>query len=535
MWPTRSSARAPLDTASGNSHRDGAMNKPAHFLKTWAAIVGFQALGFITVAATALLMTVAVPPSIYGEYWLLLSTLQICGGIALSWVAQTILPIARDEMRATGAVHGSLVSALLLQGLLMVLMLAAGLFVREHVRSLGAVSMTVVLLIVVATAASAAFETMSYAAQASGRFEGLGAGSLLTKLGPLAAVMIIALGVPARSEVLIGGFATGFLAALVFMFRNVPSPAKATWPLRATIRQIGRLGALRPLAAAAGVLSIWIPSWFVAAHGGMAETGTFAWAASIHLLVGALLMPLSAVLSPQLIDLVLDDRRQAIAGRISIFVSLMVLAACLAPLALTAVHLATALLPASYARSGPILVLLLSTVPAQLLSYLLSPLLQARAESVRMIVLVNVITASANVALNFALTPIFWGLGAAAALAVATWCGSFAVYCVAAGLARSDGSAAWRDGVGIMMAIAAAVCVTTALLLPGARPVVAVPIAFSLTVLCVLASRKAGLLAPLKALDQLTSVLPQGARRSLTRFAGWCDTVTPDRERDGAA
>ena len=71
------------------------MATPLAMLKNWIEILGFQALGFLASSATAVIAVIAVPPQVWGEYWLLLSIVQVVSGVGLSWVAQSVSLLAR--------------------------------------------------------------------------------------------------------------------------------------------------------------------------------------------------------------------------------------------------------------------------------------------------------------------------------------------------------------------------------------------------------------------------------------------------------
>jgi O-antigen/teichoic acid export membrane protein len=498
------------------------MSTPRAMLRSWLGVVRFQALSFVVLAATAALAVVAVPPAIWGEYWMLLSVVQIVNGIGLSWVAQSILLFARKELRAGGDGRQLLESALLLQSGLLAAICIAGLILRPLGSAFLNPTLAVLALIALCIALTALQESISYALQADGRLTGLGPASFLAKLGPLLAVAAIWLGAPAHAELLLAGLAAGCaLAALVSFAALPPANGPREGSTVASIRSLVAYGGLLPVASAAGVLSAWMHVWFVRAYGGAIEAGIYGWAASIYALVGMALVPLSAVIAPHLTDLVIDRDQERLRHRSGLFHAVAAIACVAAPFALACVHvLAAHVLPERYSAAGPILVLLLAAVPAQLITYLVSPLLLASPDAIRRIVAANVLMAGLNILLNLLLTPRFGGQGAALALAVSVWCGALLLERQARGIAGEAGG--WRPtfelaGLAVLTVIGALAATRLGLS--------AIALGIGATVAMLIAMRMAGVLRPLAAFAGHIAFLPGPLRRPLTGFFRWCDTA----------
>ena len=105
------------------------MRRPLGLLGSWLGIVGYQSVGFLAMVATSLLAVVVIPPQVWGDYWVLLSLVQVVNGIGLSWISQSVLLFARDELRRRGDIRETLSTALVLQGLLLAALVVLGLLV----------------------------------------------------------------------------------------------------------------------------------------------------------------------------------------------------------------------------------------------------------------------------------------------------------------------------------------------------------------------------------------------------------------------
>jgi O-antigen/teichoic acid export membrane protein len=437
-------------------------------------------------------------------------------------VAQSILLFARKELRAGGDGRRLLRSALLLQAGLLAAITCAALLLRPLTPASLDPTIAVWALIVLAVALIAAQESLSYALQADGRLTGLGPASALAKLGPLTAVAAVWFGAPASAELLLAGLIAGYAMGLAASCAALPPARGSTGgSTSATIRALVAHGGLLPIASAAGVLSAWMHVWFVRAYGGAAEAGVYGWAASIYALVGMALIPLSAVLAPQLTDLVIDRDRPRLAHRTGVFHAATAIACVVAPVAFAAVGILCAhVLPERYAGAGPILVLLLAAVPAQLATYLASPLLLAAPEAIRKVVVVNLLMAGLNVLMNLLLTPRFGGQGAAAALAISVWCGALSIAWQGRRVLGAVGG--WRPT--LELAVLATLCLISALVVNHLGIAAAAALASIAAVAMLVAVRALGMLRPLAAFAGHIAFLPGALRRPLTGFFRWCDT-----------
>lgn len=494
--------------------------------RTWIGILGWQAVGIVAATATVALASRLVPPAEYGRYWLALSIVQVVTGVVLSWVGQSVLLFAREEVHRTGDMRTTMLSALAVQAALFGLICATGIALYRlfpHYLVLSPVELGLVLALVGLLAAG---ETTSSALQAMQRYTGFGIASAVAKLGPFLAMLAIWAGVPASALALLTGVAAGMMAALALNVAAMPGRSAGASISTHAIRRIVSYGAGLPIAIAAGLASTWMHAWFVQAYGGSADAGIYGWAASLHALAIAALPALAATLSPHLFDLVLEGRHDSAIARVRFFVALGVLATAALPLVLAAVLAMMWLVPAAYAGAGPVLVALLAAFPAQFISMLSGALLRAFPAMTGAVVAINSTVAIAGIALSFTLTSRFGAIGAALALSISMWLGTIVLIHKLRRPLGIEPSTAF--GLTATCAIAAAFSIMAASLMPHLPPSLQPVVAVALCAILLAGARAAGALQPLA---MLASVLPPTTPglALLTALLGWCNRPRSDR------
>ena len=393
----------------------------ATLLGTWLRLLLYQGAGVGLAMATAALAAVAVPPAVYGEYGLLLSIVQVASGVALSWVNQGLLRIGREEFGRRGTSADTLAAAMALLAMLVIALLAAAVALGPLLARATGLPLAHLAVIAPCLLAFVLFETMSYAAQANGRLEGFTGGQVLARCGPFAGVALMLYGWGSDAVFLIACAGIGWVVAASFAgAAALANGVKPTPAWRSQISRIVAYGRLLPIASAAGMLSAWMGLWFVRGHAGLAEAGVLLWSMGVFSLLTGVLQPFSAILAPRMIDLKLADDKATLQRGIDVMLAAALLLAALMPLALSGLRmLFAAAVPGNYASATPLLVVLLSALPALLVAATLSPLLGAFESILPRLVALHATVSALNFCLLSLLVVRVGALGAALASTLA--------------------------------------------------------------------------------------------------------------------
>jgi O-antigen/teichoic acid export membrane protein len=456
---------------------------------------------------TVALAAVAVPPAVFARYSLMLSIVQIGYGVAFAWVNHALFRYAREERARHGTISGALRPALAAHAALVALGALAAATAGPAVAGPAGLPPGVLPWCVAGIAALAAFEMATYAAQAGGRFDGYGPGHALAKAGPFLAVLVCT-AVGAHAEILFAGALGGWLAGLAWTarFSSWSGPARP-----GTARRMLAYGWRLPFASAAGMVVAWLGVWAVQVHEGAEVAGVYAWALALVSVVAAALTPVSALLAPGMVDLRLGDDRARLREAVARVVAVALFVGMLGVPALCVLRVtAAAVLPSAYAEAQPLLVLLCAALPAQLLSYLLSPLLMADEGLVGAVTWGNVGTAIFLAGGIWSILPVAGAPGTAVVSTLAVWLLSAYWVVLAVRLGGGDRALLRRwSCVGLIFAIVVPIVAL-------APPVTALFAAASGCVMF-LTARRGGWF---RALVELGKFLPR--HRLMERVLGWC-------------
>jgi len=477
------------------------------FLGQWLRIVSWQGAGSLMAVGTVALAALAVPPAIFARYSLMLSIAQAGYAVAFAWINHALFRYAREERARHGTISGAVGPALRAHAALIALCALAAVAMGPAVAGLAGLPASALAWCVAGIAALAAFEMATYAAQAGGRFDGYGPGHALAKAGPFLAVLACTAVAP-DAEYLFAGALAGWLAGLAWTARvsSWGGPARP-----GTARRMLAYGWRLPFASAAGMVVAWFGVWALQMREGAEVAGIYAWAAALVAIVAAALIPLSALLAPGMVDLRLagDPARLRAAVARAVAVALFV-AMVSVPTLLALRPVAAIALPPAYAEAQPLLIVLCAALPAQLLSYMLSPLLMADETLVGALTRANVATALFLAGGIWSVLPVAGAIGAAAVSVVAVW--SLATYgLVLAARLGGDGRDALRRWA--LLGLVFAFVVPIVALAP---PVLALAAASSIGALVVVARRRGWF----RALAELSVFLPR--YRAVERVLGWC-------------
>ena len=473
---------------------------------TWARLVGFQVVGLTLSVLTIGIAAVAISPGAWGDYGLLLSVVQVGQAFGLSWISQSLMRVGREEFVRDGRITQTLSASILLTLLSLAAVVAVLLLLGPGALDRLPSAAGPIWLIALALAAFAAFELASYAAQATGRLDGYTFGQLVAKLGPFVAVLAAWLGWVVAPVHLLAAAALGWTGAMLVTGRALvgerPRPAMIS---QEAIHSLMRYGRLLPIAGAAAILVTWIDVWIIRRQLGVDAAGIYWWAFNLLAIGSAVLIPLTAVLTPRGIDLRLkdslieiDDRRRVI---LSISVVTLIAVVAIAPVVAAA---GAALLPSRYAAAAPIVAILAISLPAQLLAYAGAPLAQAFEDRMPRIVLLHVIAAAMKTAATYGLVMSLGAIGGAVSTGIAIWFLALSLIelipkpDLASDLVRRDTR---------LVAAGAAVGLLVTLGAVGLPPPLGLALGAAAALILLVAARRLGLLAALLHLELLLAPL----------------------------
>ncbi len=483
------------------------MTSDTRFLGQWLRIVSWQGAGSLMAGGTVALAAVAVPPAVFARYSLMLSIAQVGYAVAFAWINHALFRYAREEHARHGTISGAARPALCAHAALIALCALAAVATGPAIAGLAGLPESALPWCVAGMAALAAFEAATYAAQAGGRFDGYGPGHAMAKAGPFLAVLVCAAVAP-DAEYLFAGALAGWLAGLAWTAR-VSSWAGPARP--GTARRMLAYGWRLPFASAAGMVVAWFGVWALQMREGAEVAGIYAWTVALVAIASAALTPLSALLAPGMVDLRLAGDPARLRAAVARAVAVALFVAMLGVPALFALRLVAAVaLPSAYAGAQPLLVLLCAALPAQLLSYLLSPLLMADETLVGALTRANVATALFLAGGIWIVLPVAGAIGAAAVSGVAVWALATYGLVLASRLGGGDRVALRRwTWLGLVLAIV----VPAVALAPPALALAAAMCGGAL----VLIARRGGWF---RALAELSIFLPR--HRAVERILGWC-------------
>jgi O-antigen/teichoic acid export membrane protein len=477
------------------------------FLGQWLRIVSWQGAGSLMAVGTVALAAIAVPPAVFARYSLMLSIAQVGYAVAFAWINHALFRYAREERVRHGTISGAVRPALYAHAALIALCALAAVATGPAVAALAGLPVSALPWCVAGIAALAAFETATYAAQAGGRFDGYGPGHALAKAGPFVAVLACTAVAP-DAEKLFAGALAGWLAGLAWTAR-VSSWAGPARP--GTARRMLAYGWRLPFASAAGMVVAWFGVWALQMREGAEVAGIYAWTVALVAIAAAALIPLSALLAPGMVDLRLAGDPARLRTAVARAVAVALFVAMLGVPALLALRFVAAVaLPSAYAEAQPLLVLLCAALPAQLLSYLLSPLLMADETLVGALTRANVATALFLAGGIWICLPVAGALGAAVVSGIAVWALATYGLVLAARLGGDDRVALRRwSWLGAFFGIVVPIIAL-------APPVVALAVASCAGVLVFVARHRGWF----RALAELVVFLPR--HRAVERVLGWC-------------
>jgi len=395
-------------------------------LRTYFGLVGLQVLGTGLALVFLALVAAYIPADVFGAHTLILSVAQATVAIGLSWSNAGLLRVGREEYGRTGTMGGAFGSRVVMHALLLLIFVPALFIFEDRLTALfgfatGALPWLVTLMVVMSIS-----EMVGYAAQARGRFSLYGLGPLALKTSQSLMAILFAVGLASGWPALVAATILGYALTALIAWRQLPGSVGRLRPNWSSLRAIMVYSWSLPFGAAGGMAVAWVGLWYLNHHADTATVGAYAWAYNVSLLVAAILTPLSAMLTPRLIDADLAAGRDGLTRYAHAAAALACLWMAILPLGMALALALFALLDfGGYeAALGPALIMIGAT-SFQFMAYLVNPAVAPHGELMPWVVLINLASAVGNIALVALLVPLYGAVGAAlsmaGALGIAAW------------------------------------------------------------------------------------------------------------------
>ena len=390
-------------------------------LKTYISLVSLQIIGFLLSACFVFLVSKGIPAEVFGQYSLALSIAQTVAIVGLGWTNAALLRYAREEYTKHGTLGRTLGARLAIHAVLVALLFSILTVYSAQVsgwigtdRSVMPLLLTWILMISLA-------DMGSYAGQAVNRYSGYGSALVVVKAAQLCAAALITMGLYEGWRPLVLGGIVGYGLASIISWRQVPIDLlrgiKLDW---SKIKLILIYSWSVPFGSLGGVMVAWMDMWFINHYLDVRKVGVYSWAYYIIVLASSLLVPLSAVLAPRMIDLRVARDSRAIDSYIRQSMGLFFLAASTMPLMMAIVVGVFSIVElGEYGSAKAPILLFLATSVFMGMGHLLGPMLSAYEGLVAYVTLSSVSVAIINAIGDWLLVPQLDMLGAALATAMA--------------------------------------------------------------------------------------------------------------------
>ena len=171
-----------------------------------------------------------------------------------------------------------------------------------------------------------------------------------------------------------------------------------------------------PFAAISTYVVNWIDTWVIGAVRGVGSVGVYSWAYQITAVAGLAFAPIAVVLTPRVIDARLKEDAIRINRYVdSILPVSILLGGTIATLFIFVFPALQSVASSAYMSAYPVILILLSALPFQLIAYLVTPLANAYERLLPRIVFVTAVIAALNAIGDLLLVPRFGIAGAAIA------------------------------------------------------------------------------------------------------------------------
>lgn len=434
-----------------------------------------------------------VMPDVYGQYSLYLSIVGFASMLFIGWPNAAILRYGREEWNQRQSLGEILATRFLLYfaGVIVALLLAASLnsLTARLMNTAGSQFFLIAFGIILIPLS----EIGIYANQATGRSLPWGLSPFISQMIFLTGIFFISLmSVNAGVKYLASWFLAGSVMSAAAVFVMLPKTAWSYFrPSMTAMRNILHYSWALPFGAIASYTVNWVDAWVIRAYMDTYNVGIYTWAYQITAIGGLAFAPLSAILTPSMIDARLSGNTKLLSRHGHVSLSITVLTGIAGLLLLVMVYPVLSIAAGSqYMKAYMVILILLSSIPFHLLGYLVTPILCAYEFLIPKTVFVSIGIAIANIIGDLLLVPLIGINGAA----LATWTvffisGILQVYLIIRFVPNLKFPTLLRFSIGSLIMS----CGVLSLWLAG--PLVGAVLCIAVSILSVVAARRMGLVS----------------------------------------
>jgi len=387
---------------------------------SYVTVLICQAVAAAATLASLRWLAQYVDPETFGRYALYQSVVSAGALLLVSWPNAALLRFGREEWGIHQRIGATLAARLVLFAICLIAAISAAWLLDPWLRQFLRVSGSPFALIALGVVVTPASELAVYMNQAVGRTEMYGYSPLITRAGFLVGVLLIPRLRP-------GADWTYLAICIVASTAVAAAAAVATLPrshyhgLRFDadrVRLLLRYSWTLPFAGVSTYVVNWIDTWVIRDVKGMTSVGVYNWAYQTTVVAALAFAPIAVVLTPRVIDARVSGDRASLQHYVDTIVPAALLVATAVAVSLTFVFpLLQRIAAPSYAPAYPVILILASALPFQLVAYLITPIGNAYERVLPRFVLVSAAIAVLNTTGDLLLVPRLGIEGAAIATA----------------------------------------------------------------------------------------------------------------------
>jgi O-antigen/teichoic acid export membrane protein len=367
--------------------------------RSYLTVVVCQALAAAAAIAGLRWLAVYVSPETFGQYALYQSVVSAGTLFLLSWPNAALVRFGREEWATHGRVGTTLAARVLLFGACLLVAFAIAWSLDPWLRTFLHVDQSPFRWIALGLVVTPVAELVVYLHQTVGRTEVYGYTPLITRVGFLIGVLLIPVFGTGRDWTYLAlciSAATAVAAASAAA--ALPSSCWSEFRLDSrTIVKVLRYSWALPFAGISTYVVNWVDSWVIRGVKGVGSVGVYNWAYQTTVVAALAFAPIAVVLTPRMIDARLTGDSAGIKRYVDAIAPTATLMAAAVAVGLAFVFpMLRWVAGPAYAAAYPVILILLSALPFQLIAYLVTPLGNAYERVLPRFVLVSAAIAVLN-------------------------------------------------------------------------------------------------------------------------------------------